>query len=412
MVTAMTRNVMLIVALGTFATHTPFAIGQTPPGQTPPGQTPPGQPPTGWEVLGVPAVSYNPDDKFGYGVVLQLFNYGAAGALPYLFTLQPTVYLSTGGRRDYTLFIDAPNVGGSGWRIDAYFGHETQKAASYFGVGNKSVYDESLEAGPNEKYYKFGRERVQFLANVQRRVGNSRWRVLAGMGASRGRVDETAGGAPVTLLSQELAGADPPEGWSNFVRAGIVYDSRDREVHTSRGAWADLLVQRVDKQLGADWNYTRATLTLRRYRPLTPSVTLAARIIAQNVSGDAPFYDLAVVQTSFKPQEGLGGSTTLRGFTRGRFLGKGLLVGNTELRWRAKTLAVLGAPSSITMVGFVDAGRVWAGDMDLPGLSSGAHVGYGGGVRLGRGPNFVVAIDAGHSRESTASLYLGMGFLF
>jgi hypothetical protein len=395
-----------VARLGTFVACTSFAVGHAPLADS---QTP--APPTGWEILGVPAVNYNPDDKLGYGAVLQVFNYGTTGRLPYVLTIQPTVYLSTGGRRDYTVFFDAPNVG-NGWRIDAYIGHETQKAASYFGIGNATVYDESLEAEPNEKYYKFARERVQFMANVQRRLGNARWRVLAGLGASRGRVDETADGAPATLLNDDLAGAEPPEGWSNFVRAGVVYDSRDREVHTSRGTWADLLVQRVDKRLGSDWNFTRATLTLRKYWALSPSLTLAERAIAQNVSGEAPFYDMTVVQTSFKPQEGLGGSGTLRGFTRGRFLGKGLAVVNTELRWRARTLTVLGAPASITMVGFVDAGRVWMGDLDLSDAAEDLHVGYGGGVRLGRGPNFVVAIDAGRSTESAMSLYLGMGFLF
>src|SRR5688572_17698225 len=191
MVTTMTRNVILGVSLLFHTTLARLAIGQTP--------APVGQTPTGWEVIGLPALNYNPDDKFGYGAALQLFNYGATGKLPYVLTLQPTVYLSTGGRRDYTLFFDAPGVGGTGWRVDAYFGHETQKAASYYGVGNESVRDESLEAEPNEKYYKFGRERVQITANVQRRIGATRWRVLAGAGASRGRVDETADGAPTTF---------------------------------------------------------------------------------------------------------------------------------------------------------------------------------------------------------------------
>lgn len=400
----MTRKMIVGVSLFVHATFTRLAIGQTP--------TLAGQTPTGWEVTGIPALNYNPDDKFGYGAVLQLFNYGATGTLPYVLTIQPTVYLSTGGRRDYTLFFDAPDVRGSGWRIDAYLGHESQKAASYFGVGNATVYDESLEQEPNEKYYKFGRERVQITTNVQRRIGASKWRVLIGAGASRGRIDETADGAPNTVLSDELAGSPPPEGWSNYLRAGIVWDSRDREVHTTRGLWADALVQRIDEKLGSDWSYTRATLTVRKYWPLSSSLTLAERAIVQNVSGDPPFYDLATVQTSFKPQEGLGGSHTLRGFTRGRFLGKGLAVLNSELRWRVKRLTVLGAPSTVTLTTFVDAGRVWDRTLDLSDAASDLHLGYGGGVRLGRGPNFVVAVDVGHSKESTSPIYIGLGFLF
>ena len=368
--------------------------------------------PKGWEISGIPALNYNPDDKFGYGVVLQLFNYGASSRLPYVLTLQPTVYLSTGGRRDFTLFVDAPDARRSGWRVDAYAGHETQANATYYGLGNSSVRDEALEAEPNEKYYKFGRERVQLTTNVQRQLGTQRVRVLFGAGASRMRIREIPKGATTTFLSQELAGQEAPEGWSNYLRAGIVWDSRDRETHTSRGTWADVLVQRVDEAFGSDWSYTRVTGTLRQYVPLSSSLTLAERIILQSVSGDVPFFDLGTLQTSFKSQEGLGGSNSVRGFARSRFLGKGIALLNSELRWRAKRFSLRGAPSTLTLSGFIDAGRVWDDKLELNTISSDLHFGYGGGVRLGRGPNFVIALDAGHSKESAAPIYIGLGFLF
>jgi len=253
---------------------------------------------------------------------------------------------------------------------------------------------------------------VQFTTNVQRQLGVPQLRVLFGAGASRMLIREIPQGATRSLLSDELDGREALEGWSNYARAGLVWDSRDRETHTSRGTWADILVQRADQALGSEWSYTRVTGTLRHYVPVSPSLTLAERLIVQNVSGAAPFHDLGTVQTSFKPQEGLGGSNTLRGFARSRFLGKGLAVLNSEIRWRATRFELLGAPSSVTLSAFVDAGRVWSDKLELSSVGSDLHVGYGGGVRLGRGPNFVVALDIGHSTESAAAIYIGMGFLF
>ena len=378
--------------------------------QTPPK---PARTPTGWEVSGIPTLNYNADEGFGYGAMLQLYNYGATGKLPYLFTIQPTVFLTTGGRRDFTLFLDAPDLGKSGWRVDAYLGHGTQKAAPYYGIGNTTTRDKSLEQEPNEKYYRFGRQRVQVTTNLQRRLGASKLRVLLGAGAARVTVDEIPDGTTTTLLNEQLPPAGhAPEGWSNYVSAGLIWDSRDREVHTTRGTWADLIVQRVATALGSDWNFTRATLTARKYVRLSPKITLAERVLLQNVTGGAPFYELAVVQTSFKPQKGLGGSNTLRGLPADRFIGKGLALSNTELRWRAAEFSLLGAPSSLTLSGFLDLGRVWADKITLTEAASDLHSGYGGGVRIGRGPNFVIALDIGHSSESAAAIYSGLGFLF
>jgi hypothetical protein len=153
-------------------------------------------------------------------------------------------------------------------------------------------------------------------------------------------------------------------------------------------------------------------MTVRHYRPLGGRLTWAERIVVQSVTGEAPFYDLAVVQTSFKPQEGLGGGGTLRGLPANRYVGKGLAVLNSELRWRAANFTLIGAASSLTLSGFVDAGRVWSERLQLSELVSDLHAAFGGGIRLGRGPNFVISLDAAHSAQSTLPLYIGLGFLF
>ena len=115
--------------------------------------------PTGWEPNGPPAINYDSDEGFGYGVLLELYNYGDGGYAPYRFTIQPTVFLTTGGRRDFTLFFDAPHLLPAGWRIDVNLGSEKQIASPYYGLGNESVYDEALEETQGQYFYRFGRTR-------------------------------------------------------------------------------------------------------------------------------------------------------------------------------------------------------------------------------------------------------------
>ena len=366
-----------------------------------------------WEVAGLPALNYDSDEGFGYGALAELYRH-APGAAPYRYTIQPTVQLSTRGRRDFTVFFDAPHLLPGGWRLDAFAGSEKQLATPYYGVGNDAPYDATLDAdgSPNPYYYRFGRTRRQLLANVQHRLGRSPVRALVGSGAAHVAIDPTPFDSGTTLLAQHLGGTPAPGGWSNYLRAGLVWDTRDREVGPTRGVWSELLVQRFERALGSDFAYTRWTLTDRRYVPLgTERLVFANRLLLQNVKGGAPIYDLSVVQTSFKQQEGLGGAKTLRGIPKDRYVGKGMFLWNAELRWRAAELAALGKPLHLVLSGFVDSGRVWENGVVLHAPVPGLHHGVGGGARLGVGESFVVAVDAGHGEGSTP-LYIGLGYLY
>ncbi len=368
--------------------------------------------PTGWELTGLPAINYDSDEGFGYGVLFEAYNYGEGGFAPYRFTLQPTVFLTTGGRRDLTLFFDAPHLLSDGWRIDGSLGSERQIANPYYGLGNASVYDEALEEAQGQYYYRFGRNRRQGTVNLQRQLGSLPLRFLIGGGATHTTVEQLPKDATSTFLDQELLGGSGPEGWSNHVRVGLIWDTRDRETGPRRGTWSELLVQVVPDFLGSQSQYVRWTFADRRYFPLGTRLTFANRFLVQNVDGTAPFYDLHIVQTSFKQQEGLGGAKTLRGIPKNRYVGEGLFLWNAELRWRAHEFAMVGRSFHLVLSGFVDTGRVWENGLVAGELLSDLHTAFGGGVRVGMGENFVVAIDVGQSSEATAPMYIGLGYLY
>ena len=369
------------------------------------------QRPAGVEISGIPALNFDADEGLGYGAILALYRYEPASAT-YRWTVQPTLFMTTRGRRDYTLFFDAPSSDTRPWRITAYAGREQQLAAPYYGIGNETAYDAALETGATRYYYRYGLDRFRASADVQHTLGRPSLRYLIGAGASSEKVDLTPFDSGSTLMESDMNGRQPAATRTNYVRAGVTWDTRDREIGTTSGTWADLLVQRVDSKLGASRNYTRWTAAARHYQPLGPRVTLANRFVLQNTVGDAPFYSLAELPTTQKSQDGLGGTSSIRGIPKDRYVGKGILASNNELRWRAADFGLIGRQSSLVLSGFVDAGRVWSDGVDLPSALHELHSGYGGGVRLGFGPSFVISTDVGHSSQSTAAIYIGLGYLF
>lgn len=373
--------------------------------------------PTGWELAVLPAVYYDADEGIGYGALAEIYDYGPEGGFePYRLTLRPTVQLSTEGRRDLTLFFDAPHLLPGEWRVTAYAGLERQIATPYYGIGNDAPYDESLDRddGPDPYYYRFGRTRNRITVDVQKRLAGLPLRLLMGAGASHVTVDTTPKDEGSTLLGAELAaaGRPAPGGWSNHLRAGLVWDTRDREVGPRRGVWSDVLVKWAGEPLGSNRSFSVWTATDRRYYSVADRLVFANRLLLQNTAGDPPFYELQVVQTSFRIREGLGGSETLRGIPKNRYTGKGLFVWNAELRWTAGGFALLGRSFHVVLSAFSDSGRVWASGVDLGELLTDLHHGYGGGLRIVMGQNFVAALDVGHSSEATAPIYMGLGYLF
>lgn len=366
--------------------------------------------PTGWDYVLLPALNFNTDEGFGYGALLEAYRY-APGAQPYRLTVQPTVFLTTKGRRDITMFIDAPALLANGWRLDGFVGREQELAAPYYGPGNAAVNDTTLSRDPNPYFYRYGRTRVRLMTNLQRQLGTSRARFLVGAGYADVSTDATPFDSGTTLMAQELAGQPAPRGRLSYVRGGLVWDTRDREIGSRSGWWNEVLAQRVDRMFGASHDYTRVTAAARRYVPFGDRLASATRLIVQQTSGDVPVYDLATVQTSYKQEEGLGGAKMLRGIPKNRVMGKGLVVVNNELRWRALDFSARGRPAFLLLSGFVDAGRVWEESIRFDEVASDLWVGYGGGVRLGLGPSSVIALDVGRSSSAT-QIYIGLGYAF
>lgn len=368
--------------------------------------------PTGHSVKGLPALNFDADEGFGYGAILQYYDYGDGGVEPYRFSIQPTLFLTTRGRRDATLFLDAPHLLPNGYRLGAQLAREQQLTAPYYGVGNSTAAPASATSGPNPYYFRFGRTVLRANADLQRELGIHALRALVGVGARRADVNTVPYDSGTTLLAQQTGRSILPTTNARYARVGLVLDTRDREIGPHSGNWSELLVQRAGRVLGGDQVFTRITGSVRQYVPLGDRVTFAERVVMQTVRGAPAVSEMFAVQSSFRDDEILGGASSIRGIPKNRYVGKGVAFSNSELRWNAASFGVRGTPSNLVLSGFADAGRVWVDGLDVSQLATDLHVGYGGGARLALGPTFVIALDVGHSSQSTAAIYLGLGYLF
>ena len=363
--------------------------------------------PQGLQLSGLPALNYNSDEGFGYGLVAGLYNHGTGDRKPYVWSFEPLVFFTTQGRREVSAVFDAPYILDGAARLTAFAGFLRDCCQPYYGLGHETTYELGLATpatGPN--YYTYGRERWSAVLDLQWRVTPA-LRVLTGFAAHRN--EGTARQGSTLFDREQLDGSATSLG----PKVGLVWDTRDQERDPREGLWADLLVWQGMAFLGGDHAFTRITATVRHYTTISSKLTFAARFLVEHVAGDMPVTMLPDIGSSFRDVSGLGGANTVRGVLRDRFLGSTRLLMNYELRWRGVPFRVLGQRWRAGGVVFSDGGRVWAaGDgfsiTDIGDL----HNGSGAGLRLVWGEAFIIAFDLAHGDEAGLQMYLGLGQLF
>lgn len=187
-------------------------------------------------------------------------------------------------------------------------------------------------------------------------------------------------------------------------RALLDLDGRDSRVQPRRGFRSTIEAEALAGVSGGAESYGRFEGAVTLYKTFPGALdraTLAYRIGGGHLVGEFPFFEATT----------LGSADNLRGYRSTRFAGRSSLYQNAELRVGVRPFNTYLARGTLGVLGFVDAGRVWAdGEPDGPFFES-LHLGYGGGIWANALDLFVARAVVGFSEETT-SVTVGLGFLY
>ncbi len=415
----------------------------------------------GWNFGALPTITFDSDLGFQYGGLVNLFYYGDGSRYPrYDHSLYFEVSRFTKGSGINRFFYDSDRLL-KGFRTSFDLSYITDQTNRFFGFnGYETVYNESWidDEDPDNYhsrvFYAYDRRMLRIKLDLQRKFGSSALGWDAGFAIyhfKTGPVDIdrlNKGKAPDKLLPDTaglydryvewgIIGEDEAEGgWLNYVKAGLVYDSRDNEPNPMKGIWTEATIQVAPSFLGnGDYGHTKIAIIHRQYFTLVKDrLSFAYRAAYQGVIGRAPFYSYPLLATTFMKgaySEGLGGAKTLRGVLRDRVVGKGMVYGNAELRWKFTRFQMLKQNWYIALSAFWDAGMVVQRlkvntDQVTPppgesysdyfsGEKDHLHNSLGGGLHFAMNENFIIAADYGRAldpQDGKSGLYIGLNFIF
>ena len=157
-----------------------------------------------------------------------------------------------------------------------------------------------------------------------------------------------------------LIGDDEARGGNMMeFQVGFKYDTRNMESAPTKGIYADLNTSWAPDIFHTGYDYLKLAARFRQYISLgTERLVLAYSLAYQGtLTGNQAFYTQSYI-INFKPSDGLGGATTLRGVLYNRVMGNDYLWGNFELRARLIDTNLLNRRIFGVFTPFFDAGAI------------------------------------------------------
>jgi outer membrane protein assembly factor BamA len=423
---------------------------------------------SGWKFGGaLPAVSYDSNLGFQYGLLFDLYNYGNPSVYPTFYDHTYTeVSRYTKGSGVYRFMYESTHLI-PGIELISDLSYLPDLADHFYGfngyesVFNKDWMDDESPTYKSEMFYRYQRNLFRFRNDFLGKLAGNHLRWSAGFSVqnfkissvdidklNKGRrnnklppVSEVPG---LFELYRDSLGLIPEDeakgGWVNTLKAGIVWDSRDNRSNPMKGVWTELGLEFAPKFLGNDWGFSRFYITHRQYFTLVQNdLSLAYRIVFQStVSGKVPFFYEPQVNTyrlTGYSSEGLGGVSTMRGILKNRIVGDGFILGNVELRWKPIYFTLFKRDSYLGLNLFYDVGMVTR-DVPLPDnlnqvfnsrmkeynfddffTTEGDKLHHCVGISIMPvwGENFVIAIDIGkalNTQDGNIGFSFGLNYLF
>ena len=380
----------------------------------------------GWG--GVPALNYNTDAGFGYGVIGTGYWYDGVHE-PYKRAVTLRIFLTTKWVQAHMVRLDALDVFDSPVRLLLEGGYYSTVTKNFCGLaGVSSCEPGAAENAADQAGFTVGDDRDTFVRRYYFQtytepyvLANARYKlkplphkleVLAGYRGSM-YLDGTPanpGAFEGSLYDQTFP--DGEAGFASVLQAGLVVDNRDNEPAPNSGYFSEASLRGSSFAFGSAWDYVGANITLRGYTTLIPErLNTATRLVGDGIWGEVvPINELARFGGS-QNYEGIGGEYAARGVTARRFLGRAKALAQQELRLRAVSFTPGSAAVDIGLVGFFDYG--WAAvDWNDLSLSESAWT-TGGGLRVILNQNFIIRADYGiWPAEDGSGMYINLDHIF
>jgi hypothetical protein len=272
------------------------------------------------------------------------------------------------GSRGITAQFRAPLLW-DGWRLFALAGADRLVRYGFFGLGNETVYDKDAVTDAQPFLYRLRRTRYRGVVEATRRL---RGPLQAALQVNAEQVRFTSLPGPSTFADEVPSGELEQNDIAG--RLALVYDTRDNEYDTHQG-----LLLEAGTQVGSgNDGYTRQYAILRGYLQPREGTVVALRLAGSGMGGRPTLNARFTLPGWENPVPVLGGEYSHRSFDTGRLSGKGTLFGNLEVRHDLLPFGDLGA---VTLLAFLDAGRVFEGE-SFSFTTEHMKVGGGGGFAL------------------------------
>jgi hypothetical protein len=409
------------------------------------------------QISGLPVVAYDADQGFQYGIVANLYHFDENVGYPeYKHAFKVEVSRFTKGSGVNQFFYDSKYLVPGNIRLTADVSYLTEKALDFYGFnGYQAVYVPGWEDDEDTSYltrmfYRHERKMFRFTCDFQGPVLKNKLRWLAGIGImnfktgtvdidrlNKGKDEDKILPDTITLYDQYvdwgIISEDEKDGGNaNFIKGGIVFDTRDNEPNPMKGLWDEaLLVYSPGFFFNNDNSFLKLILIHRQYLTLVKKkLSFVYRLAYQGtIAGKTPYYFQPYMLSSFSTAtktDGLGGAKNLRGILRNRVVGDGVAWGNVEFRWRIKDFIIAKQNLYVGLNVFGDAGMVVQEiDFDKDTIDpeyfdfnygkSNIHPSLGAGLRIGWNENFIIAVDYGFAmdrKDGVSGLYIAFGNLF
>lgn len=410
----------------------------------------------------LPTISFDADMGFQYGGLVALYDYGDGSLYPsYKQMAKIEVSRYTRGSGTNQLFYDAKNLLPHHLRLTADLSYLTEKSLDFYGFNgyqskfNPDLSDKEADDYVTRVFYRNQRKMFRLTADLQGNLYGKHLKWLAGLGVmnmkmdtvdlnsiNKGKKDEDKLSFAPTLYKKYIydwgiiSEEEKDGGSANFIKLGMIYDTRDNEANAMKGIWSEaLLTYAPGFFFNPEFSYAKLVLIHRQYFTLVKDrLSFVYRLDYQGtIGGKAPFFMQPYMLSSYSSitkTDGLGGAKTLRGILRDRVVGDGVAYGNLELRWKFLKTHVGKQNLYVALNGFTDFGMVvqeikidksnisaedQANYFDFSYEKDKLHSSVGAGLRIALNENFILAIDYGFAmkkEDGLRGLYINIGNLF